>query len=452
MTGNDSEHEQEEELPALDLTKTANLATQLARSLVGLFFLMLIFLGFTPWQQNISGVGRVVAFAPLERQQTVEAPVEGRVSEWHVREGSKVKAGDILADISDNDPELLHRLEAEASTLSGRIEIIKERTKAVSSQLRMSEQSRDMAVNAAEARVRMAFERQKAARQALDAALAAENTSHLNFERQAILQAKGLASTRTYELSKLDIAQKKADSERARAGLSAATSELEAITSDRRKAQADAVSNVEKIRADLNKIQEELAYAQAEKLKLETRLARQRTQQVKAPRDGTVLRLAVSSNAELVKPGDPLAILVPDTQERAVELWVEGNDAPLVTQGRKVRLQFEGYPAVQFSGWPEVAVGTFGGQVSLIDSTDNGHGEFRLLILPDPDDQPWPSERFLRQGVRANGWVLLNQVRLGYELWRIFNGFPPTYLPSHPPLKQKDTPSKSSDSGQESKK
>jgi len=125
---------------------------------------------------------------------------------------------------------------------------------------------------------------------------------------------------------------------------------------------------------------------------------------------------------------------VPDTRERAVELWVDGNDAPLVTHGRKVRLQFEGYPAVQFSGWPEVAVGTFGGVVSLLDATDNGEGKFRMLVLPDDEDQPWPDQRFLRQGVRANGWVLLNQVRLGYEFWRIFNGFPPLMLPSYPKL------------------
>jgi adhesin transport system membrane fusion protein len=58
------------------------------------------------------------------------------------------------------------------------------------------------------------------------------------------------------------------------------------------------------------------------------------------------------------------------------------------------------------------------------------------VILPDPDDLPWPNERFIRQGVRTNGWVLLNRVMLGFELWRIFNGFPPVYLPSHAELKK----------------
>jgi hypothetical protein len=38
---------------------------------------------------------------------------------------------------------------------------------------------------------------------------------------------------------------------------------------------------------------------------------------------------------------------------------------------------------------------------------------------------PWPDSRWLRQGVRANGWVLLQRVPLWYEVWRQLNGFPP---------------------------
>jgi biotin carboxyl carrier protein len=38
---------------------------------------------------------------------------------------------------------------------------------------------------------------------------------------------------------------------------------------------------------------------------------------------------------------------------------------------------------------------------------------------------PWPSREFLRQGARANGWVLLREVPLGFEIWRRLNGFAP---------------------------
>jgi hypothetical protein len=74
----------------------------------------------------------------------------------------------------------------------------------------------------------------------------------------------------------------------------------------------------------------------------------------------------------MVKAGDALAVLIPLTAERAVELWVDGNDVPLLEADRHVRIQFEGWPAVQWVGWPSVAVGTFGGRIALINAHDNG--------------------------------------------------------------------------------
>ena len=90
---------------------------------------------------------------------------------------------------------------------------------------------------------------------------------------------------------------------------------------------------------------------------------------------------------------------------------------------------------MQLAGWPSVAVGTFGGQVAAIDASDDGKGHFRIQVRPD-DPAKWPNERYLRQGVRANGWVMLSQVRLGYEIWRQLNGFPP--LPSAEAMKSAD--------------
>ena len=138
------------------------------------------------------------------------------------------------------------------------------------------------------------------------------------------------------------------------------------------------------------------------------------------------MRLLAQPGSEMLKAGEPLAVLVPDMVKTVVELWIDGNDVPLLHAGDKVRLQFEGWPAIQFVGWPSVAVGTFGGTVTLLDATDDGSGRCRILVAPDPTDEAWPETRYLRQGVRANGWVLLQQVKLGFEMWRRFNGFPPT--------------------------
>jgi adhesin transport system membrane fusion protein len=44
----------------------------------------------------------------------------------------------------------------------------------------------------------------------------------------------------------------------------------------------------------------------------------------------------------------------------------------------------------------------------------------------------------MRQGVRAVGWVLLDEVSLGFELWRQLNGFPPSV--SAPPSMLDNSP------------
>lgn len=173
------------------------------------------------------------------------------------------------------------------------------------------------------------------------------------------------------------------------------------------------------------KLKSEVESIKAEIARIDVRLSRQHSQRVIAPIDGTILRRYAGQESVLVKAGEIIAELVPDTKSRAVEMWVDGNDVPLINPGDVVRLQFEGWPGIQFSGWPSVAIGTFGGVVSVIDAADNGQGQFRLLVVPGKNDD-WPEPRYLRQGVRANGWVLLARVQLWFELWRRFNGFPPS--------------------------
>jgi biotin carboxyl carrier protein len=191
--------------------------------------------------------------------------------------------------------------------------------------------------------------------------------------------------------------------------------------------KAGAISETETIRKDKIDVQ----------MKLD---ALNRGGKVKAPRDGTIFRMPIFEQGQTVKEGEPLFTIIPDSAKKAVELLVPGNDMPLIKMGDEVRLQFEGWPAVQFVGWPSVSVGTFSGVVSTVDATDNGKGKFRILVVQNPKADPWPSDQFLRQGVRANGWVMLRQVSLGYEVWRQLNGFPVIVSDSEPKQKKAKKP------------
>ncbi len=223
------------------------------------------------------------------------------------------------------------------------------------------------------------IERQKvAAEVALQAAETALATSEKNLQRQRKLAEQGLKSQRDYELARLEY----------------------------------------------NKFLSEVSTKNKDLADIQVKLSRQASQVVNAPRAGTIMRIFFPQGGTFVKAGSVLVTLAPDTDERVVELYIDGNDLPLVSLGRIARLQFEGWPAIQFSGWPSVAVGTFGGRVINIDPSDNGKGQFRVLVGPDKDSPPWPSgQAYLRQGVRVKGWILLNHVHHGYYLWLIFNNF-----------------------------
>ncbi len=398
------------------------LAWLLAATVLATFVALVI----VPWQQTVLGAGRVVAYAPFDRIQTLAAPVDGRIRKAWVVEGSRVEAGDEILEIVDNDPSIIQRLELQRDALESQLSSARERVALFDKQIRALEDAQRLAVSAAESQVQVAEATTRSSRHALTGAEATARQAELNFQRQRDLVSEGLVSGLDFEVAERVYREAQAELEQARQALEAARSSEAARRAERGRVETEATAGLEAARGGRESAAVEVAALSERLASLDSRIARQSTQLVTAPRAGTVFRLFAAPGAELVKAGDPLVSLIPETESRAVELWVEGNDVPLIQEGRAVRLQFEGWPAVQFSGWPSVAVGTFGGRVALVDPSDDGRGRFRILVVPDETDQPWPETNYLRQGVRANGFVLLDQVSLGYELWRQANGFPPT--------------------------
>jgi multidrug efflux pump subunit AcrA (membrane-fusion protein) len=175
-------------------------------------------------------------------------------------------------------------------------------------------------------------------------------------------------------------------------------------------------------------------------------LRRQNNQLITATRDGYITGTLSSSDSLIVKTGDTLATFVPDTDDIVVELYVNGNDIPLVKIGQRVRLIFDGWPSIQFSGWPSVSIGTFPGVVKFVDYTANINGLFRVLVVQDSKTGiDWPNKVYLRLGTKTIGYVQMNEVSLGFEVWRQLNGFPISINNSqnkfniHPTSSDKDT-------------
>jgi len=175
-----------------------------------------------------------------------------------------------------------------------------------------------------------------------------------------------------------------------------------------------------------------LAEARAKLSRVDVAINRQAAQLVRAPRDGRVFSLNTAAGATLLNPGDRLAVLAPEDPERVVELYIDGRDAALVRPGQRVRLNFEGWPAIQFSGWPSISQGMFDGRVRSIDPIAQQSGLFRVLVEPPADRAGWPGPAFIRLGSKVQGWIQMETVTIGYELWRQLNDFPLEFPVSSP--------------------
>jgi len=410
--------------------------TTVAKMLVAMFLMFALIALLAPWTQNIRGRGRVVAYSPDQRVQTIEATISGTIAEWFVQEGSEVKKGDPIVKLADNDARILDRLDEQRGAIELQRIAMLQRVETLTSRVESLRRSQRAEINSAEANVAISHQDVAAAQQDLTAARAELETNELNLRRQSDLRKDGLASQRELELAELAERQSRAKVASAEAKLQASQNKLYQSRAALRRVIASAEAEIEGAEAALNSAQTDSASVSGGLARLEVDIARQEAQIITAPIDGTIQKVVGRLGGEQVSRGEVLAVLVPQTKDRAAELYVDGNDAVLITPGTKVRLQFEGWPAVQFAGWPSVAVGTFGGRVAFVDPTDDGRGNFRVFIVPDREDDPWPAASYLRQGGLAKGWILLNQVRLGFEVWRQFNGFPPTTDP--PPMASPD--------------
>lgn len=422
----------EHQLYTLKTLKTPSAGRQLAKILMGVgavFFVML----FVPWQQNIRGTGQITAFMPGNRPQSVESAIAGRISDWKIREGQFVNKGDTILTLSEVkadyfNPELLMRLEEQVEGKRSSIESKKSKADALRKQISALQQALEVKYEQAENKLLQT--ELKLVSDSVD--FEAEKVRFNNFRNQyernkSLYEAGNIALTKFQDIeSKFQEARMKVVSSenkylQTKAELINARINLAGV-------QAEYQDKISKAESDLSQTLAELYEAEAALAKLRNEFAnmeiRNEQYQVVAPQSGYVVRAVRVGIGETIKEGDAVVTIAPDNPDMSVEMYVRAMDVPLISKGRKVRIEFDGWPALQFSGWPSVSVGTFGGVVQVIDYVNTKNGMFRILVTPDPEDEPWPEQ--LRIGSGTKGWVMLDNVPVWYEIWRQLNGFPPS--------------------------
>ena len=385
---------------------------------IGLTLLLVLFL---PWQQNVQGDGTVSALSPQDRPQTLPSRIDGRIERWLVPEGTFVKAGTPIVEISEikdeyMDPQVVVRtteqLDAKAQAnrdKSGKAEAYAQQIEALDRSLEFKRQQTRNTILQYAAAVEQAV---------LDDSLARDQYAR---REQLFASPLGLTSLNDLQASRLKAQTTAAKLVEKRYELANAQIELAGLDAEYREKIAKARG--ERL-ATLADIQEGVGEVSKLRNKVASLNIRRGYYQITSPQDGYVVKAMKQGVGELVKPGDPIVTVQPATTRRAVEVFVRPMDVPLLRIGRKVRLIFDGWPALQFAGWPSVSVGTFGGEIAVIDQVAGADGTFRVLVTPDAADEAWPEQLRLGSGVHA--WAALNNVRVWFELWRQLNGFPPS--------------------------
>lgn len=407
-----------EDLETLKVLQTPKASKLLAKWVVGILALLFLIM-FLPWQQNIRGNGMITALNPKNRPQNIETIIAGRIEDWRISEGQYVTKGDTIMIISEVkekffDPEQLNRLanqiEAKSSSIAAKYRTVV----ALENQIKAQRDVLKFKLNQYNNKIRQ-FEF-KVLNDSINYEIAKGQFSRFN-----VLYDSGNISLNKFQEYELKLIETETKYLNTRNDLAIAVVELNTV-------EAETMEKISKAESELEKIKSELYDAEGslEKLKIEYQNLSIRNEQytIVAPQDGYVVKALQAGIGETIKEGEPVVTVMPERPDKAVELYVKAMDVPLLEPGREVRLEFDGWPALQFAGWPNVAVGTFGGRIEVIDYVDSQNGEYRLLVTPDPNQEPWPEQ--LRMGSGVYGWAMLDEVPIWYEIWRQLNGFPPS--------------------------
>lgn len=407
--------------------------TSLIRWTLAILLVIIICL-FLPWTQNVRSKGKVTTLRLEDRAQEVNTVIGGRIAQWYVTEGDQVMAGDTLVRLEEVkveyfDPQLLTRTQDQLAAKSDAVDLYNDKSKAIGSQIAALEAALNSKLQVTDNKMQQ--QKLKITNDSTEyVALGNELKAYLrqNEAAKVLLDSGAISKVEyekrwvNYQLSQGKVVMVKNKWEQSK-------QELYTLRFERNLAIQEYTDKIAKARGDRSAVLSEVAGTRAEVAKLQNLFAnydaRSKFYYITAPQSGQLSKAMKAGIGEWVKEGDFIAEIVPSQQDKAVEIYIQPVDLPLVQKDQKVMLVFDGYPAIVFSGWPASSYGTFRGVVSFIGQAADANGKFRVMVREDKTFRQWPQT--LTIGTAAQGISMLKEVPVYYELWRNINGFPPDY-------------------------
>lgn len=389
---------------------------------------------FMPWTQNISGSGAVTTLKPDQRPQTVHSAIAGRIEKWYVKEGDHVSKGDTILFISEIkeqyfDPNLVQNTKQQVDAKKMSLESYSGKVEALNSQIGALNKEQNLKLEQAQNKMKQARLKVKSDSIDLEAVKTQLTIATRQFNRVSQLHEEGLKPLTELEEKRLKLQESQAKIITQENKLLSSENELINAQVEINRILAEYSEKISKANSDKFTALSNQFDTETQVNKLENQYVnysiRNGMYYIKAPQSGYVNRALQSGLGETIKEGTPIVSIMPSNYEIAVETYVNPIDLPLLKRGEKVRVWFDGWPTIVFSGWPNMSYGTFGGEIVAIENFISPNGKYRVLIAPDKNAEPWPEQ--LSIGAGAQTMALLETVPVWFEIWRTLNGFPPNY-------------------------
>jgi len=401
--------------------------------------LFLIILIFLPWTQNINSSGTVTTLYQSQRPQQINSIIPGRIVKWWVKEGDFVKRGDTilqLADIKDDylDPNLVERTQEQLTAKKQKIIFYNQKIAATESQVLAMERSLDLKISSLENKLQQLNRKVVSDSAEMLAAEIDHSIASQQLDRAKHMFKDGIIALVEYERRNNQYNKALAIMTEKRQKFQNTVQDLVICRIEMNSARQETADKIFKAAGDIASAKGEVASTDVDVSKNTNQLAnyiiRGSQRWLIAPQNGQVIKAKRAGINEIVKDGDMIVEIVPNEIDYAAELYVNPVDLVLLQKEQKVRLVFDGFPAIVFSGWPSSSYGTFQGKIIAVETNRSENGKFRILVVPDGNEKKWPTA--LKVGTGVRGFALLNNVRIWYEFWRQINGFPPDfYQPSN---------------------
>jgi multidrug resistance efflux pump len=431
-------------LPSLKKYKTVkNLSNRPHYKILNKIILTVSILGivalFLPWTQNISGSGAVTTLKPNQRPQSIQSIISGRIEKWYVQEGDFVNKGDTIMYISEIkedylDPNLVENTKNQVEAKKQSLQSYGSKVNTLSTQIRAIENEKKLKLEQAQNKIKQTALKIKSDSMDLVAVKTQLKIANTQYNRALQLNKEGLKPLTDVEEKRMKLQE--VDAKIITQENKFLTSKNEYINAkvETNRITAEYAEKVSKAQSDQYTAISNQFDTEAQVSKLENQYAsytiRNGMYYIKAAQSGYINRALQSGIGETIKEGTPIATIMPSQYDIAVETFVNPIDLPLISKGEKVRVWFDGWPTIVFSGWPDMSYGTFGGEVVAIENFISENGKYRVLIAPDKNETKWPKQLSIGSG--AQTIALLNTVPVWFEVWRTLNGFPPDYYKKAP--------------------